>query len=34
LVRFEWSPVVIFATTTVARLILGPATYDTYANKG
>ena len=30
----EWCPVVIFATTTVARLTRAPATCDTYANKG
>jgi hypothetical protein len=32
--RSEWSPVVIFETTTGARLIPGPATCDTCANKG
>jgi hypothetical protein len=34
LARFEWSPVVISATTMAARLIHAPATCDTYANKG
>jgi hypothetical protein len=32
--RSEWSPVVTFATTTVARLIHAPATCVTCANKG
>ncbi len=34
LAHSEWSPVVIFETTMEARLILGSATCDTYANKG
>jgi hypothetical protein len=33
-VHFEWSPVVISATTMGARPIHGPATCDTCANKG
>jgi hypothetical protein len=34
LVRSEWSPVVIFATTTAVPLIHAPATSGTSANKG
>jgi hypothetical protein len=34
LVHSEWSPVVISETTMGARLIHGPATCDTCANKG
>ena len=34
LVHSEWSPVVISETTMGARLIYGPATCDTCANKG
>ena len=33
-VQFEWSPVVISATTMGARLIPGLATCDIFANKG